>query len=206
MIYDAADRAIREMNRYNLKAFGRLKLAKWDELNVIREVTGVYSDSTNLAKRKYYEIAVEAYIVALYEVHYAAQRAHRMADDTITALWILGMLEGVDPVTKYAFLPEKERKAQRLIEALSVALDKGHEVDKALRYWTVQVGQYADNSVYNARMQAFRDAGVEKVMWVTQRDERVCDECYPRDGEIYSIDEVPERHFHCRCVLMPVMD
>lgn len=206
MIYDAADKAIREMNRYNLKAFGRLKLARWDELNVIREVNGVYNDSTNLAKRKYYEIAVEAYVVALYELKYKPDMAHRMADDIITAMWILGMLDDVDPVTKYAFLPEKDRKAQRLVEALSVALDKNREVDKALRYWTTQVGQYADNSVYNARLQAFRDAGIKKVMWVTKRDERVCDFCYPLDGEVFDIDEVPERHYRCRCILKPVKE
>ena len=204
MIYDGADKAMKEMNRANLKAFNRLKLAKWDELNVIREVNGVYNDSTNLAKRKYYEIAIEAYIVALYELQYSPVLAHRMADDTITAMWILGMLEDVDPVTLYAFLPEKDRKAQRLIEALSVALDKPNEIDKALRYWTVQVGQYADNSVYNARLQAFKDAGLKKVMWVTQEDERVCGTCDELDRMVFDIDKVPKTpHWHCRCYVVP---
>ena len=38
-IYAGADKAIREMNRQNLKAFNALKLAKWDELNrIVAEV------------------------------------------------------------------------------------------------------------------------------------------------------------------------
>ena len=50
MIFDVADRAIRDMNRANLRAFSRLKLAKWDELTVIRMVGGVYDMSAALAR------------------------------------------------------------------------------------------------------------------------------------------------------------
>ena len=67
-LYARADQAIKEMNRQNLKAFNQLKLAKWDELNVIRKVNDTYEESTRRAVRKYYEIAIEAYIVALYQM------------------------------------------------------------------------------------------------------------------------------------------
>ena len=51
-IYARADEAIKQMNRQNLKAFNRLKLAKWDELNVIRKVNETYEQSTQRAIRK----------------------------------------------------------------------------------------------------------------------------------------------------------
>ena len=207
MIYDRADKAIKEMNRRNLKAFNQLKLAKWDELNVIRKVNGVYDDSIRMAKRRYYEIAVEAYIVAMIEAKKTNREATRMADESITNDWILDMLEEVDPVTLYAFLPEAERKKARLIEAATVAADNGREIDRALRYWTVQIAQYADNSVYRARLQAFRDAGIRRVKWVTQKDARVCEDCDELDEQIFLLEEVPPpQHIHCRCVTVPVIE
>ena len=207
MIYDAADKAIRAMNRQNLKAFNRLKLAKWDEINLIHQVSKVYDDSTRMAQQRYYEIAFEAFIVAMLETKADNKEATLLAEESITNDWILDMLEEVDPVTLYAFLPEKERKKQRLTEALAVTVDRNTEVDKALRYWTVQVGQYADNSVYNARLEAFRRSGVRRVLWVSQADEKVCDECETRNGQIFDIDNVPPPpHYGCRCHLVPVFD
>ena len=194
------------MNRQNLKEFNKLKLAKWDELNVVRMVNKTYDDSVRMAERRYYEIAFEAFIVAMLEAKVANWDATRMAEDTITNDWILDMLEEVDPVTLYAFLPETERKKQRLIEALAVAHNRNAEIDKALRYWTRQVGQYADNSVFRARLEAFRRAGIEQVIWVTQEDDRVCEDCEPLDGQIFDVDNVPDPpHWGCRCRLIPVL-
>lgn len=207
MIYDAADKAIREMNRANLKAFGRLKLAKWDELNVIRQVSAVYELSTALAKRKYAEIGMDAYMFALMEMGLSETVAHGMAQDEITNDWVLDMLEEADPVTLYIFLDEAERKKQRLIEALAVAHNKGAEIDKALRYWAVQVGQYADNAVYRARLDALKAVGVKRVRWVTQQDDRVCGDCDELDNKVFDIDKVPPpQHIHCRCYVVPILD
>lgn len=204
--YESADNAIRVMNRQNLKLFGKLKLMKRDELNVIRQVTAVYDESANNARRKYYEIAIEAFTVALYELKVKPAKATRTAEETITNDWILDMLEEVDPVTLYAFYPEKDRKAQRLTEALAVARDRNMEVDKALRFWTMQVGQYADNAVYKARLEAFRAAGVERVRWVTQEDDRVCQHCEPLNGKIFRVEDVPPpQHWGCRCRLEPIL-
>lgn len=207
MIYDTADKAIRAMNRQNLKEFGKLKLAKWDEINVIRTVGKTYDDSVRMARQRYYEIAFESFIVALLEALIPNVDATRMAEETITADWILDMLEEVDPVTLYAFLSEAERKKQRLIEALAVATNRNAEIDKALRYWTVQVSQFADNSVYNARLEAFRQAGITHVVWITQEDNRVCEDCDDLNGQIFQIDNVPPpQHINCRCFVRPVLN
>ena len=206
-IYAEADSAIRTMNRKNLKAFNLLKLAKWDEISIIRAVSAAYEESGRMAKRKYQEIAQGACLTALKEAGVSEAIASGMAMDEITTDWILDMLEEVDQVTLYAFLPEMERKKQRLIEALAAAQNRNAEIDKALRYWAVQVGQYADNSVYRARLDAFRITGIERVRWVTQKDERVCGDCDSLDEQIFQIDSVPPpQHIHCRCFIVPVLD
>jgi len=204
-IYSTADKAIKAMNRANLKAFNRLKLADFDELKLIRSVADLYDASIVYAKKKYLEIAYDAYIAALIEADVSRERAKGMAEDDITTDWILDMLEESDPVTLYEFMAESDRKKQRLIEALAATKNRNAEIDKALRYWTAQVAQYADNMVFQARLAAFKAIGVKKVMWVTQGDERVCEECEPLDGRIFDVDKVPPPpHWKCRCVLHPV--
>ena len=58
--YGACDRAIKSMNRSNLEAFGRLKMAKWDQINIIQTVKKVYRQSEKEARQRYYEVAFEA--------------------------------------------------------------------------------------------------------------------------------------------------
>ena len=206
-IYKACDAAIKAMNRDNVKAFGKLKLADWDEIHLIRTVTAVYRTSARRARQRYYEVAFEAYILAMLLCGETMEKAQEKAEKGITGAFVDQLLEDVDPVTGYSFQRETERKAQRLAEALEAKEDKNAEIDKALRYWSQQLGQYAINFTDYAVQQAFMDAGVAKAEWLTQRDGRVCLECHERDGMIYRIDEIPPKpHWGCRCRLRPVRE
>lgn len=48
---------------------------------------------------------------------------------------------------------------------------------------------------------------VDAVMWATELDERVCEECDALEGEVFLPDEAPAcpMHPNCRCRLVPVM-
>ena len=81
------------------------------------------------------------------------------------------------------------------------------QIDFALRQWSKQVGQYAINVTDYAVFQAFEDAGIEEVEWVTEHDQRVCSLCHKMDGKRYRIDEVPSKpHVNCRCTVIPIFD
>lgn len=202
MRYDTADRALRDMNKRNLRAFDKLKMLPFDETNIIHSVSKVYADSIKLAKLRYLQIAIDAYIAALIMAGIEKKKAEEMAEDDITEDWILDMLEEYDPVTLYQFLPEAERKKDRLVEALIASHNKNEEVEKALRYWTLQVTQYAIKSVDEATIDGFKEAGVKKVRWIAQDDEKVCPVCNERDGKVYRIDKIPPKsHYGCRCYL-----
>lgn len=204
MIYDEADKALRYMNRQNLRYFGKLKLAKWDSINLVSIVSQTYNDSVQMVRQQYRKVGFKAMMDAMKEADWNIAVAEEIAEDTITSAWIEGFLNDVDDVALYAFLPETERKKQRLIEALSVAHNRNYEIDKALRYWTVQIGQFAISVVDETRLEGFRKAGIERVMWVTQRDERVCEECMALDGKVFDIDKVPPKpHWGDRCYLVP---
>lgn len=202
-LYAACDRAIQEMDRDCLRDFGQLKLAKWDELQVIRTVKAMYRKEARKAKQHYYEIAFEAYLLGLGFCGITGKRAHGMAEKAITDEWTDRWLSETDFVTLYRFDTETMRKAVRLAEALEVADDRNLEIDKALRAWVKQLGQYAINFTDYAVIQAYQDAGVEYVRWMTMRDERVCSECRGYDGMVFPIDQLPVKHYGCRCMVTP---
>ena len=203
-VYAAADRAIKSMNREILRYFGQLKLADWDEVHVIRTVKAVYRKSTRKARARYYEVAFEAYLLGLELCGYDRKRAYGLAEKAITVEWVDRVMSEPNPVTGYRFDTEAERKAERLAETLEVAAKRNVEIDKAIRYWSQQCGQFAINVTDYAMVEAFEDAGIEFVRWITQKDERVCRECGPRDEVIFAIDEIPTKHYRCRCWLKPV--
>ena len=205
MNFDLADKAIKDMNRRNLRAFDGLKTLKFDELNVLKTVSKVYDNSVSIAKRRYRQIAEDAYLEALILAGMEREKAEELAEDSITDDWVLDMLEEYDALTLYSFVNEVERKKQRTAEAILAAQDKVAEVDKALKLWTLQVSQYADNSVLYATVDGYKEAGIKKVKWVAEQDAKVCKTCRKLDGKIFTIDKIPAvPHYHCRCILMPV--
>ena len=218
--YGPADDAIRQMNRDNLRAFSRLKLADFDKLSVIQKVLELYGMQRKKAKKKYLEIGLEAYMMALMMAgeRTSERTARNMAKQAITEEWIDDLLNQTDFVTLYRFNTETERKAQRLIEALALVADRSTSrgmigtpeeirnglIDQALKQWTKQLGQYAINVTDAAVMQALDDAGVEGVIWVTERDQRVCTDCHQLDGRWFKLDEIPAKpHWNCRCRVEP---
>ena len=203
-VYVACDQAIKALNRLNVEEFGKLKMADWDEINIIRTVVSLYRSSARKARKRYYEVAFEAYLLAMAMLGEEPKKAHEMAEKSISKEWVDGVLSEVDPVTQYCWDNEWERKAYRLAEVLEVTPDRNKEIDKALRYWSQQTGQYAVNCTDYAMIQAFQDAGVEEVEWVTETDEKTCSECDGRDGKRYKLDEIPIKHYGCRCTVEPV--
>ena len=200
MVYSYADILIREMNKRNLRLFGKLKLLRLDELNVMQTVSRVYEESASLAERRFESIYADAYEAA----YLLATGKEKEADESVIDDWLLDMLEDFDAVTHYRFNEEKERKKARTAEALIATKIESREVDKALRFWTLQVSQYADRSVDDGRIQAFRDAGVKRVVWRTEEDTRVCADCDELEGKVFDIEDVPEKvHFRCRCWVEP---
>lgn len=128
--------------------------------------------------------------------------------DQLVEMYITGILSEPNEVTHYAYDAEVYRKrdrAKEAINAVSGSVQKQEELDRALRYWTRQTLFYCDIVSDAANIQAMKDAGVKKVMWNTQKDEKVCGDCHDRDGVVYPIDQVPDKaHPGCRCWLTPV--
>lgn len=203
-MYEYTDKVIKQLNRLYLRLFTRLKLLPFDELNIITSVKEIYQKCLKKAKKRYLDIAAHYF----YEAYALASNSKKKpSDDWINNDWLLDMLEEYDPVTLYRFMPEFERKQQRLIEALIASHKKNAEVDKALRFWALQSNQYADKITDQATLRGYKAAGVKKVRWITEKDGKVCPVCKKLNMKVFDINSVPPKpHYRCRCYLLPVKD
>lgn len=193
-MYEYTDVIIRYLNKRFIEVFHRLKsLVSFDELNVLQSTRLIYEELMQITEEKLLELAVYYYNGTV-----------KNPKTNIDREWLYLILDDYDPITKYVFLHEVERKRARLAESILASQNKSKEIDTALRYWSAMVAQYAIEVTDEAVKQAYVDDGVEMVMWVSMLDDRRCKECEKREGKVYDISNVPPKpHIGCRCYLVP---
>ena len=168
-----------------------------DELNVIR------------SSEKLYAKLAEANLTAFLKLARARYKdiTGKEADDTISPEWLLLFLLGYNPVTEYVYENEVIRKRERFAESMISSANKLAAIKTAMSLWMRQTGQYLVLVEDASVLEAYKSRGVKRVRWVTQKDEKLCPTCSPRNGRIYPIDKVPPKpHRNCRCYLVPVED
>lgn len=204
-MYETTDKILAYLTKLIINDYQNYgsSLLRFDELNVIKQSKVLYDRLYKDAEEYLFMIAVRIYREAWNRTGKRGLRKGIKED------WVLDYLEETDPVTHYIFSHEVDRKRAYLEEAVISSTDiaeKQQELDKAMKKWTGMINQYAIGITDRATLQAYKDAGVEKVMWVTMHDTHVCEECEDRDGVIFPIDAVPNKpHYACRCELMPVL-
>lgn len=191
MTYEYTDKIIAYIDKQLIERYSRLKsLVSFDELNVLNEVNTLYRELYGIVKKSFLLLANQVYS------HTTQRKSYRDLDEE----WIDYLLTGYDPVSKYVFVHEMDRKCARLIEAIISSDTKAQELDAALRSMSFMCRIYADRVTDEATMQAYNDDGVQFVKWVAERDEKTCSICKKRDGRVYSIHLVPpDPHPNCRC-------
>ena len=196
--YSLADRAIELLKKKAIKRFDDAKSkaagVKFDELNVLGICKDLYVLLESDSFRTYLELAIKKYL---------ASQPH--GNEAPTEEWLLDYLEEYDPVTKYVYRNEVERKRDRLAEAVNASTAKATEFNRGLGYWVQMMAHYADAVNDAATIKAFKDAGIVKVKWNSQQDGKVCLICLERNGRTYPIDKIPPKpHWGCRCFLTAV--
>ena len=191
MDYEYTDRVIAYVDKQLIQWFSRLKsLVSFDELNVLQEVNAVYRDIGEMVRRVFLRLANQVYRENLQERTY----------HSLTEQWLDDLLTAYDPVSKYVFAHEWDRKRARLIEAIIASDTKTKEIEAALRSLSFMCRIYAVRITDEAVLQAFEDMEEELVRWVSEHDERTCTICYQRDGKVYKIEFLPPKpHPNCRC-------
>lgn len=122
--------------------------------------------------------------------------------------WIEDFFEEYNPVTKYVFNNEFERKKSRLFEALVASTNERHQSYKTAENLLVkQIKQYTIELEDAIAMTVYKDLGVEYVKWNAEDDHRTCSVCNELDDQVFKLEEAPpKQHYACRCYLTPVKE
>ena len=122
--------------------------------------------------------------------------------------WVEEFFNSFNPVTKYIFSNEIDRKESRLFEALvSNELERLKSYAYAERLITSQIEQYAIELEDSIAKVVYEDTGVKRVMWVAEIDHRTCGVCEELNGQIFNLGDAPPKpHLNCRCYLTPIVE
>ena len=208
-IYDDADRYLKQLKDDVRRTFNSMSVKNFDELQYpqIREVVkAVYEHLLNSALKMYLKAARSA-------VKIAKEKCPHGADWMPDEEWVKKSLKRYNPITKYLWFAEADRKRLRETEALvTMVAFQDHEglrqsIRSGANAWWKQAGQGMIDVVDDAVVTEYKKSGIKEVVWVSEHDERVCEECEGMDGTIYPIDAIPEKpHYNCRCTVEPVTD
>lgn len=197
--YRLTDKTIRYLTLLIIQEFRKAKgrVGGMTERELIRYADQLYGRLYGSVQRSYLKLAKQ---------QYRSAGGHL---GSIDADWVLGVLNDYDPVLKRVFDHEIDRKQGIFIESVLSTANRAGEVDVRMRELSRLVNQGALDITDRAVRQAFDeddddDGGSSVYVWITARDEKVCDECHPRHGRLYRKQDIPTKHPNCRCIVMPV--
>ena len=192
--YSKTDKTIAYLNKQYAKLFRRV--TSFDELNVIAVSHEIYDEVLKV---------VEQEATLLVKSVYDSYREAETIPASEALAMVVAMLGAYNPVTKYIYKNELDRKRARFAEGVISSDTPAEEVALAKRLLAAMNKQFADDATFDAVVKAYTDDGVKRVRWITAVDDRRCKECKARHHKIYNIDNIPPKpHLHCRCYVEKV--
>lgn len=211
-MYQKTDKYLKLLKTKIRTEFNHLSVMSFDELNAVQTRTETKETFTRLLEfnnKEYKKIVHEARCFALEnldEEQIAKEKKAKFND----ADFLKMVLSAYNLVTGYLYEKEAERKRLRLSEEILTAREYGdgnrftQALQKTANLWFTQSGQYAISLEDETVREVWKNAGVDKVVWIAEKDERTCKTCRELDGQIFEIDDVPpKQHYNCRCTIKP---
>ena len=190
------------------KEFRHNRLALFDEMNIVqtkKHIHKLYKSIYKTVKQEFLKVVNEIYQVIYDEaVDMGFDGDIRNLDEA----WVEEFFSLYNPVTKYVFSNEIDRKESRLFEALvSNELERLKSYAYAERLITSQIEQYAIDLEDSIAKVVYEDTNVKKVKWNAEDDHKTCGVCNELDGQIFDLNDVPpKQHYQCRCWITPVKE
>ena len=217
--YAVGDRKLKALIVAITRIFKKSRLTlSFDQINQpVRTIQAESKRVYKLLNEKNRDIFLDLGLLVYMEAYAEAQpnipksENLQKAKKEISGKWLDGIQSEYNPVTKYVYVTEAERKRARFFEALVADAEakQRREMENDYRAaenaWIRQTRQAMIDIEDRAAISAYKDAGVRKVRWISQHDDRVCKECGRVDGLIFPIDASPDKpHYNCRCTIEPV--
>ena len=201
-----SDAVAEKITRKISRQFRHNRLALFDEMNIAgikKHIRKLYRDVYKIIKNEF--VAV---LNPLYQEIYDEALALGFDGDLrdLDEAWIEEFFDEYNPVTKYVFKSELERKESRLFEALVASkIDKMQSYKTAESLLLRQIKQYLVDLEDKVTITVYKAVGVEKVVWNAEQDHKTCGVCSEMDGQIFSLEDMPtKQHYNCRCWITPV--
>ena len=193
--YSKTDKTIAYLNKQYAKWFRRV--TAFDELNVIAVSHEIYDEALKVVEQETTRL-----VKSVYDSYREAEEAMPASEAHAAVIALLG---AYNPVTKYVYENELDRKRARFAEGVISSDTPAEEVALAKRLLAAMNKQFADDATFDAVVKAYTDDGVKRVRWITAVDDRRCKECKARHHKVYNIDNIPPKpHLHCRCYVEKV--
>ena len=190
-MYQKTDKVIAYLSKQYAKLFQRV--TSFDELNVINVSHEIFEEAVVLTERE---------VTRLVKLVYDSKREGGEISSEDALSLVLTLMLAYNPVTKYIYQNEMERKRSRFAEGVIASEHPSEEVALATRLMIATNKQFAEDATFEAVVLAFKDDVVEQVRWITAVDDRRCGECKARHGKIYPIGNIPPKpHRYCRCYI-----
>lgn len=194
--YSKTDKTIAYLNKQYAKLFRRV--TAFDELNVIQVSHEIYDEALKVTEQEATRL-----VKAVYD-SYNESGSLPVSD---AQELVLALMLAYNPVTKYIYKNELDRKRSRFVEGVIASDAPAEEVELAKRLLIGLNKQFADDVTFDALVKAYADDGVKRVRWITAVDDRRCKKCKSMHHKIYPIDNIPPKpHLHCRCFVEKVED
>ena len=191
IMYQKTDKVIAYLSKQYAKLFRQV--TSFDELNVIDVSHKIFDEAVILTERE---------VTRLVKIVYDSKREGGEITTEDALNLVLTLMLAYNPVTKYVYRNEIDRKRSRFVEGVIASDNPREEVALAERLLIATNKQFAEDATFEAAIQAYKDDGVERVRWVTAEDDRRCQECKSRHGKIYPINNIPPKpHRYCRCYI-----
>ena len=210
-MYKETDKYISKLKKVLKREYQQMGLVGWDELNVIRvrkRTKSLFRRIDDMNRKAYRHICKYVEDLLLYEFLDDLDDLERKPSPSKVVEKSLG---SYNPVTGYLYDKEWERKRLRMVEEIMTAAtiqDRERYLKSLKRTFDLmftQSSQYAQDVADTMETEVYKAASIPRVLGVTERDNRVCEECRERDGKIYPLDNVPPKpHYHCRCRIKPI--
>lgn len=219
--YAVGDRKLKALIVAITRIFKKSRLTlNFDQINqpvrtIQAESKRVYKLLEEKNRDAFLDLGLLVYMEAYAEVQPNITKSENLqkAKKAISEKWLDGIQSEYNPVTKYVYVTEAERKRARFFESLVADAESKQRREMENDYraaenaWIRQTRQAMIDIEDRAAIAAYKDAGVRKVRWISQHDDKVCKECGRLDGLIFAIDAVPDKpHYNCRCTIEPMTD
>lgn len=174
-------------------------------VNIKKHISKLYKDVYKIIKNEFVAI-LNPLCQEIYEEAVGMGFDGDLRD--LDEAWVEEFFNEYNPVTKYVFSNELDRKESRLFESLvASSIDRVQSYKTAENLLIKQVKQYAIDLEDAIAKTVYEDTEVKKVMWNAEHDHRTCDDCEGLDGRIFELKDAPPKlHYQCRCWLTPVKE